>query len=69
MTPAELRAIRAGLGLSQAKLADLLGIGLSTLCGWEQGRRAIPGLGVKVLRMLRQDAGLVERLREVGNPG
>ena len=66
MQPSELRAIRAHLGLSQAKLAKVLGIGLSTLCNWEQGRRAIPGLGAKVLRMLHRDAGMVERLREAG---
>ena len=66
MTPAELRAIRAGLGLSQAKLARVLGIGLGTLCGWEHGRRRVPPLAAKVLRLLRMDAGLVERLREAG---
>ena len=66
MQPSELRAIRATLGLSQAKLARLLGVATNTYCAWEQSRRAVPGLAVKILRMLRQDAGLVERLRTGG---
>lgn len=36
--PAELRALRARLGLSQAGLAARLGISKRTLQGWESGR-------------------------------
>lgn len=47
--PAELRALRARLGLSQAGLADRLGISKRTLQEWEQGRRTPRGLAAAFL--------------------
>jgi putative transcriptional regulator len=49
----DLRAIRALTGLSQAKFAELLGIELSTLRNWEQGRRAPTGPARALLRAIR----------------
>ena len=66
MQPDELRAIRAGLGLSQAKLARVLGVGLGTLCGWEQGRRAAPEPVARILRLMALDFGLVVRMLDEG---
>ena len=40
---AEPRKIRASYGLSQEKFARLLGISVSTLRNWEQGRRKPQG--------------------------
>ena len=37
--PERLKAYRKGLGLSQEKLAKLLGVDESTLAHWEAGRR------------------------------
>ena len=37
------KLIRENLGLSQSKFAKLLGISLSTLQNWEQGRRKPEG--------------------------
>mgnify|MGYP000058488410 CR=1 FL=1 len=34
----KMRAIRKSKGISQAKLADMTGIPLNTLAGWEQHR-------------------------------
>jgi putative transcriptional regulator len=47
--PAELRALRARLGLSQAGLAGHLGISKRTLQEWEQGRRTPRGLAAAFL--------------------
>lgn len=41
MTPAELRATRARLGLSLAALAALLDVPINTLSRWELGRMSI----------------------------
>lgn len=42
MTPAELIAERERMGLTQARLAALLGVHLRTVSSWEQGRQAVP---------------------------
>lgn len=39
----DLRKIRQGTGLSQARFAQLLGVSVRTLQDWEQGRRAPSG--------------------------
>lgn len=41
MTPADLRAIRDRLGLSQAKLAAALGVTEHTVAVWERGEQGI----------------------------
>lgn len=42
MTPAELKATRARLGLSQPALARLLGVHPLTVSKWERGLHHIP---------------------------
>ena len=41
MTPAELRELRAALGLSQRALAERLGVQYATVARWETGHHAI----------------------------
>ena len=41
MTPAEIRAARAALGLSGAQLARLLGVSTRAYAMWEQGARKV----------------------------
>jgi DNA-binding transcriptional regulator YiaG len=41
VTPADLRAARAGLGLSQAKLAAALGVSEHTVAVWERGEQPV----------------------------
>jgi len=40
--PRELRRARAGLGLTQAQLAERLGVTKNTVARWEVGIRGIP---------------------------
>jgi len=42
MTGEELRAWRIKHDLSQAELAELLGVGQNTISRWEQGKRSVP---------------------------
>lgn len=42
MIPADLRARRAALKLSQRELAELLGVSKSTISHWEIGKQKIP---------------------------
>ncbi len=54
LTPAEIRALRDRLGLSQAKLAERTGIGIASIKRWESGA-------------LIQNASLDARLKMLGD--
>ena len=63
MTPAELRTIRAQLGLSQAGLAALLKVGSGrTVRRWEAGERDIPGPAAVALKLLAENPDLIAGL-------
>ena len=53
--PIDVKAIRQVTGLSQPKFAELLGIELSTLRNWEQGRRLPTGPARALLRAIRNN--------------
>jgi putative transcriptional regulator len=50
----DVRLIRDNYGLSQAKFAGMLGISVSTLRNWEQGRRKPEGAARVLLRVAAQ---------------
>ncbi len=49
--PADVRAVRAKLGVSQADFALMIGISAATLRNWEQGRRMPGGPALALLRV------------------
>ncbi len=57
----DVRATRHLTGLSQAKFAELLGIELSTLRNWEQGRRQPTGPARALLRAIQNEPVAVIR--------
>lgn len=63
--PLDVRAVRALTGLSQAMFAELLGIELSTLRNWEQGRREPTGPARALLRAIRNNpVGVIQALND-----
>jgi len=52
---AQLRAARAVLGLTQAAMADLLGVPVATLRNWEQGRTAPDDAGRTLIPPARRE--------------
>ena len=52
MTKDELRAIRERMKLTQAELAEKLGVASNTVARWEQGKRPIPVLAERFVRVL-----------------
>jgi DNA-binding transcriptional regulator YiaG len=55
MAPA-VRDLRVALGLTQEDLARALGVALSTVCRWEQGRSCPSRLAMASLQRLRTEA-------------
>ena len=53
--PADVRAVRESLGLSQAMFADFLGVGLSTLRRWELGQVVPSAVARRFLGEVRDD--------------
>jgi len=67
LAPAEIEAIRAQYGLSQAAFEQLIHAGPKTVTRWERGSVAPNGTADTLLRILRDEPGVVERLaRERG---
>lgn len=58
MTPAQLRAARAAIGLSQAELAERLGVSHRQLGRWERGQWPVPPAIALAVEALLQRAGL-----------
>lgn len=50
MTPAELKATRASLYLTQADLANRIGLSTAAIAKYEGGTRPIPAIVVVALR-------------------
>nr|WP_273511816.1 helix-turn-helix domain-containing protein [Phreatobacter oligotrophus] len=59
MTPAQCRAARALVELTQPKLAEAAGLGLSTVVDFERGRRAVSEDATKAMRGALEAAGVI----------
>lgn len=49
--PADVRAVRAKLGISRSEFALMIGVSVATLRNWEQGRRTPDGPALALLRV------------------
>jgi putative transcriptional regulator len=56
-----VRAIRTKMGLSQKSFAPLLGVSVSGLQKWEQGKRRPMGAAATLLHVMDQDPATVAR--------
>lgn len=62
----ELQAIRHSLGVSQAIFAEYLGVSISALQDWEQGRHEVTGPVCRLLvEILRDTPAWSQRLKEL----
>jgi DNA-binding transcriptional regulator YiaG len=52
MTPAEVRAARKALGLSQVAMAQVVGVTPRTITHWEAGSRNVPEPAARLIRSL-----------------
>ena len=67
--PADIKAIRKRLGRSQPEFALMIGVSVSTLRNWEQGRRAPEGPARALLRVAAENPqAVIKALWKVGKP-
>ena len=58
---ADVKAIRDGLGKSQSEFALMIGVSVSTLQNWEQGRRQPEGPARALLRIAAENPKAVAK--------
>lgn len=68
MTPAEIRATRKALGLTQAEFAALIAVSRDTIIRAERDGRMIPGLAAVYRLIAHVGPAAVEVLRADGEP-
>jgi DNA-binding transcriptional regulator YiaG len=54
MTPADFRALQAGLGLTVARTAALCGVTPDAVARWRSGNRKVPVYAVRLLEAERE---------------
>jgi putative transcriptional regulator len=59
IAPIDVRAIRQGLDKSQAEFAHMIGVSISTLQNWEQGRRKPEGPARALLKVAAENPAAV----------
>jgi len=57
--PADVKAVRAKLGASQAEFALMIGVSVATLRNWEQGRRMPEGPALALLKVAAKHPDIV----------
>jgi putative transcriptional regulator len=61
LSPAEIAAVRARTGVSQAVMAGFLNVAVNTVSQWERGERRPTGAALKLLHVVKRSG--IEPLR------
>ena len=61
MTELDVRGIRYKLGQSQPEFASMIGVSLSTLLSWEEGRTVPDGPALALLRVTAKNPKIVAK--------
>jgi DNA-binding transcriptional regulator YiaG len=59
MSPAQCRAARALLGITQTELAETAGLGLSTVVDFEKQRRIVSGEAIQEMKLALEKRGIL----------
>ena len=62
LTPADIKAVRASVKMSQAVFARSFQLSLDTVKGWEQGKRKPDAAAANFLRLIHADPKHVQRM-------
>ncbi len=64
-SPAEVKATRKALHVSQVGFAGIVGVSAQSVTSWERGIRRPDGVTSRVIRLLRRDPSFVNTWRSV----
>ncbi len=64
-SPGEIKGLREKANLSQKEFADAIGVSVSAVSSWENGRKVPDGLACRYLDMLERDGGLIGKYVEM----
>lgn len=62
VTPAQVRAIRSRLKVSQADFAAVLNVPVVTAASWERGQRTPSGAALRLLQIVKKNPELITKL-------
>ena len=62
VTPAQVRAIRSRLKVSQADFAAVLNVPVVTAASWERGQRSPSGAALRLLQLVKKNPELITKL-------
>ena len=68
LSPSEIKAIRERVGLSQAQIAGLMGVGSKTYTRWETGKSIQNKSNDNLIRLINQDPSVLARLEAQRRP-
>jgi DNA-binding transcriptional regulator YiaG len=69
LSPAQCKAARALLGITQPALAEMASLGLSTVVDFEKGRRQVSDAAIRSMQFALQTAGVDLISENGGGPG
>jgi transcriptional regulator with XRE-family HTH domain len=68
-SPGQCRAARALLGMTQPELAEMAGLGLSTVVDYEKTRRKISAEATAAIKRALEKSGILFIAKNGGGPG
>jgi putative transcriptional regulator len=64
-SPAEVKATRKGMKVSQARFADLVGVSSHSVTAWERGVRRPDGVASRLIRLLGQKPEFIQTWQDL----
>jgi putative transcriptional regulator len=64
-SPAEVKATRKGMNVSQARFADLVGVSSHSVTAWERGVRRPDGVASRLIRLLGQKPDFIQTWQDL----
>jgi len=65
LSPAEIKATRKALKVSQARFADIVGVSAHSVTAWERGVRRPDGVTSRLIRLLGRDPDFIQTWRNL----
>jgi putative transcriptional regulator len=65
VSPAEVKATRKAMNVSQARFADMVGVSAHSVTAWERGVRRPDGVTSRLIRLLGRNPDFIQTWRSL----